>query len=98
MTASFLPTLTSLWRSITATQLRVARSRGGTYVIVPAIPAPVLKERIDELKRETFSQHDIGTVCLDLRIRRAHAVTGQFARDTLRSRGVFEQDYSGTLG
>jgi hypothetical protein len=51
------------------------------YVIVPAILAPALKKRIDELERETFSQHGIETVCFDLRIRRAHAVTGQFARE-----------------
>jgi hypothetical protein len=48
-------------------------------VIVPAILAQPLKERIDEVKRGTFSQHAIETVCFDLRIRRAHALTGQFA-------------------
>jgi hypothetical protein len=40
-------------------------------VIVPAILAHPLKERIDEVKRETFSQHAIETVCFNLRIRRA---------------------------
>jgi len=50
-------------------------------VIVSAILAPALKKRVVELERETFSQHAIETVCFDLRIRRAHAVTGQFARE-----------------
>ena len=40
--------------------------------------------RIEEVERGTFSQHAIETVCFDLRIRRAHAATGQFARDTPR--------------
>jgi hypothetical protein len=48
-------------------------------VIIPAILAPALEERIEELKRDSFSQHAIETVCLDLRFRRAHTVTGQFA-------------------
>jgi hypothetical protein len=42
---------------------------------VPAILAPALKERIDELKRDSFSQHAIETVCFDLRIRRAHVAS-----------------------
>jgi hypothetical protein len=50
-------------------------------VFVPSILAPAIDERIDELKRESFSQHAIETVCFDLRIRRPHAVTGQFARE-----------------
>jgi hypothetical protein len=51
------------------------------YVTLPAVLAPAINERIKELKRGTFSQHAIETVCFDLRIRRAHAVTGQFARE-----------------
>jgi hypothetical protein len=51
------------------------------YVTVPAVLAPAVEARIKEIKRETFSQHAIETVCFDLRIRRAHAVTGQFARE-----------------
>jgi len=35
--------------------------------------------RIKELQRGTFSQHAIETVCFDLRIRLAGAVTGQYA-------------------
>jgi hypothetical protein len=50
-------------------------------VIIPAILAPALSERIEEIERDSFSQHAIETVCFDLRIRRAHAVTGQFARE-----------------
>jgi hypothetical protein len=50
----------------------------------PTLLAPALDVRIEEVKRDTFSQHAIETVCFDLRIRRAHAVTGQFARDTPR--------------
>ena len=50
-------------------------------VIIPAILAPALNERIEEIERDSFSQHAIETVCFDLRIRRAHAVTGQFARE-----------------
>jgi hypothetical protein len=49
--------------------------------MTPAILGGALKERIDELGRDSFSQHAIETVCFDLRIRRAHAVTGQFARE-----------------
>jgi hypothetical protein len=51
------------------------------YITVPAVLAPAIKARIKELKRKTFSQHAIETSCFDLRIRRAHAVTGQFARE-----------------
>jgi hypothetical protein len=43
---------------------------------IPSLLAPTLDVRIEELKRGTFSQHAIETVCFDLRIRRAHAVTG----------------------
>ena len=50
-------------------------------VNIPALLVPALKERIHELGRDSFSQHAIETVCFDLRIRRAHAVTGQFARE-----------------
>jgi hypothetical protein len=50
-------------------------------VSIPTILAPALKERIHELGRDSFSQHAIETVCFDLRIRRAHAVTGQFSRE-----------------
>jgi hypothetical protein len=41
---------------------------------------PAIDARIGEVGRKTFSQHAIETVCFDLHIRRAHAVTGQFAR------------------
>jgi hypothetical protein len=51
------------------------------YVTIPSVLAPAVKARIKELKRPSFSQHAIETVCFDLRIRRAHAVTGQFARE-----------------
>jgi hypothetical protein len=47
------------------------------FVTLPAVLAPAINERIKELKRGTFSQHAIETVCFDLRIRRAHVVTGQ---------------------
>jgi hypothetical protein len=50
-------------------------------IIIPAILAPAIDERINELERDSFSQHAIETVCFDLRIRRAHSVTGQFARE-----------------
>jgi hypothetical protein len=50
-------------------------------IIIPAILAPSIDERIDELQRDSFSQHAIETVCFDLRIRRAHSLTGQFARE-----------------
>jgi hypothetical protein len=50
-------------------------------LIVPGLLAPALDGRIEELGRDSFSQHAIETVCFDLRIRRAHAVTGQFARE-----------------
>jgi hypothetical protein len=50
-------------------------------IIIPAILAPSIDERINELQRDSFSQHAIETVCFDLRIRRAHSVTGQFARE-----------------
>jgi hypothetical protein len=40
-----------------------------------------LRKRREELERDSFSQHAIETVCFDLRIRREHAVTGQFARE-----------------
>jgi hypothetical protein len=51
------------------------------YVTLPSVLAPAVKARIKELKRPSFSQHAIETVCFDLRIRRPHAVTGQFARE-----------------
>jgi hypothetical protein len=51
------------------------------YVTLPSVLAPAVKARIKELKRPSFSQHAIETACFDLRIRRAHAVTGQFARE-----------------
>jgi hypothetical protein len=51
------------------------------YVTLPSVLAPAVKARIKELKRPSFSQHAIETSCFDLRIRRAHAVTGQFARE-----------------
>jgi hypothetical protein len=51
------------------------------YVTLPAVLAPAVAARIKEVKRGTFSQHAIETVCFDLRIRRAHALTGQFARE-----------------
>jgi hypothetical protein len=51
------------------------------YVTIPSILAPAVKARIKELKRPSFSQHAIETTCFDLRIRRNHAVTGQFARE-----------------
>jgi hypothetical protein len=51
------------------------------YITLPAVLAPAVQERIKEVKRGTFSQHAIETVCFDLRIRRAHSVTGQFARE-----------------
>jgi hypothetical protein len=51
------------------------------YVTLPSVLAPAVKARIKELKRPSFSQHAIETTCFDLRIRRAHAVTGQFARE-----------------
>jgi hypothetical protein len=51
------------------------------YVTIPSILAPAVKARIKELNRPSFSQHAIETTCFDLRIRRNHAVTGQFARE-----------------
>jgi hypothetical protein len=42
---------------------------------------PTIDTRIKELGRGTFSLHAIETVCFSRRIRRNHAVTGQFARD-----------------
>jgi hypothetical protein len=43
---------------------------------------PTIDTRIKELGRGTFSLHSIETVCFNRRIRRNHAVTSQFARDT----------------
>jgi hypothetical protein len=43
---------------------------------------PTIHTRIKELGRGTFSLHAIETVCFNRQIRRNHAVTGQFARDT----------------
>jgi hypothetical protein len=60
-------------------------------ISIPGILNSALEVRIDELKRGTFSQHAIETVCFDLRIRRAHAVTGQFARDTLRVQDAIDR-------
>jgi hypothetical protein len=45
---------------------------------------PAIDARIEEVGRKTFSQPAIETVCFDLLIRRAHAVTGQFAREKPR--------------
>jgi len=58
---------------------------------VPSLLAPTLDERIKEVERGTFSQHAIETVCFDLRIRRAHAVTGQFARETPRVQDAIDR-------
>jgi hypothetical protein len=58
---------------------------------IPNLLAPTLDERIKEVERGTFSQHAIETVCFDLRIRRAHLVTGQFARDTPRVQGAIDR-------
>jgi hypothetical protein len=52
---------------------------------------PAIDVRIMELERGTFSQHAIETVCFDLRIRRAHAVTGQFARDEPRVQDAIDR-------
>jgi hypothetical protein len=52
---------------------------------------PTIDVRIKELMRGTFSQHAIETVCFDLRIRRTHAVTGQFARDTPKVQSVIDR-------
>jgi hypothetical protein len=58
---------------------------------VPSLLAPTLDVRIREVERGTFSQHAIETVCFDLRIRRAHAVTGQFARETPRIQDAIDR-------
>ena len=58
---------------------------------IPSLLAPALHERIREVERGTFSQHAIETVCFDLRIRRAHAVTGQFARETPRVQDAIDR-------
>jgi hypothetical protein len=52
---------------------------------------PAVDERIKELERGTFSQHAIETVCFDLRIRRAHAVTGRFAREKPRVQDAIDR-------
>src|SRR4030095_3213865 len=54
---------------------------------VPKLLAPTIDVRIEAVERGTFSQHAIGTVCFDLRIRRAHAAIGQFAREVVGSLG-----------
>src|SRR5688572_14538285 len=58
---------------------------------IPSLLAPALEARIREVERGTFSQHAIETVCFDLRIRRAHAVTGQFARETPRVQDAIDR-------
>jgi RNA polymerase sigma-70 factor (ECF subfamily) len=58
---------------------------------VPSLLAPALDERIKEVMRGTFSQHAIETVCIDLRIRRTHAVTGQFAREIPRVQDAIDR-------
>jgi hypothetical protein len=58
---------------------------------VPSLLAPTIDRRIKELGRGSFSQHAIETVCFDLRIRRAHAVTGQFAREPLRVQNAIDR-------
>jgi len=60
-------------------------------IAIPNLLAPTLHERIKEVERGTFSQHAIETVCFDLRIRRAHAVTGQFARETPRVQDAIDR-------
>ncbi len=50
-------------------------------VSVPAILAPAVAVRIEEQERDTFSHHIIEGVCFDMRLRRDHAVTSQFAAD-----------------
>src|SRR5262245_33503483 len=57
------------------------RKSSRSYITLPAVLAPAIVERIEEVNRGTFSQHAIETVCFDLRIRRAHSLTGQFARE-----------------
>src|SRR5688572_28713473 len=58
---------------------------------IPTLLAPALDRRIEEVGRGTFSQHAIETVCFDLRIRRAHAVTGQFAREKPRVQDAIDR-------
>jgi hypothetical protein len=58
---------------------------------IPSLLAPTLNVRIEEVERGTFSQHAIETVCFDLRIRRAHSVTGQFARETPRVQDAIDR-------
>jgi hypothetical protein len=52
---------------------------------------PAIDVRILELERGTFSQHAIETVCFDLRIRRAHSVTAQFAGDEPRVQDAIDR-------
>jgi hypothetical protein len=47
--------------------------------------------RIKKVERGTFSQHAIETVCFDLRIRRAHSVTGQFTREKPRVQDAIDR-------
>jgi hypothetical protein len=58
---------------------------------VPSLLALTLDERIKEVERGTLSQHAIETVCFDLRIRRAHSVTGQFAREKPRVQDAIDR-------
>jgi hypothetical protein len=58
---------------------------------VSSLLAPTLDVQIKEVKRGTLSQHAIETVCIDLRIRRRHAVTGQFARDAPRVQDAIDR-------
>ena len=58
---------------------------------IPSLLAPALDERIKEVERGTFSQHAIETVCFALRIRRAHTVTGQFARERPRIQDAIDR-------
>jgi hypothetical protein len=58
---------------------------------VPSLLAPPREVRIKEVERGTFSQHAIETVRFDLRIRRAHAVTGQFAREKPRVQDAIDR-------
>lgn len=61
------------------------------YVRIPAILNGGLTGRIHDLKRGTFSQHAIETTCFDLRIRRDHAVTGQFAHQLLEIQDAIDR-------
>jgi hypothetical protein len=46
------------------------------HLSFPGLLMPFIAKRIDEVDAQTFSRYAIELVCFDLRIRRAHSVTG----------------------